>query len=387
MTLEHDNINNFYLSPLRKDYMKLTRVIPMHTRFFIVGISILMLPACGKPPEPQIEVSRPVKMMTVGSAGASAKLEYPGVVDSIQQVDLGFEVAGQIIELPITSGQDVMKGDLLARLDPRDYKAARDSAASHLHAMKAANSRAKRIFDQNAGSQAEVDDALRNFRVAEEELRTAQKALDDTYLRAPFSGEIAEIPADNFDNVEAKEKILLLHDLSLLEIDVAVPERDIALSRPGRSVEQLTRILRPEVEVSTVPGQRFPAKFRKYDSAADPVTRTYPATFTFANPAHLTILPGMTGRIILHVKAEDLPKKVKSGFMIPVDATAIDEQSNAYIWRVDPATMQVSRTRVELGEMSGANVEIRNGIKQGDRIAISGVHHLREGMKVHLLSK
>ena len=180
MTLEHDNINNFYLSPLRKDYMKLTRVIPMHTRFFIVVISTLMLPACGKPPEPQIEVSRPVKMMTVGSAGASAKLEYPGVVDSIQQVELGFEVAGQIIELPITSGQDVMKGDLLARLDPRDYKAARDSAASHLHAMKAANSRAKKIFDQNAGSQAEVDEALRNFRVAEEELKTAQKALDDT---------------------------------------------------------------------------------------------------------------------------------------------------------------------------------------------------------------
>ena len=173
MTLENNKINNFYLSPLRKDYMKLTRVIPMHTRFFIVGISILMLPACGKPPEPQIEVSRPVKMMTVGSAGASAKLEYPGVVDSIQQVDLGFEVAGQIIELPITSGQNVMKGDLLARLEPRDYKAARDSAASHLHAMRAANSRAKRIFDQNAGSQAEVDDALRNFRVAEQVVYSA----------------------------------------------------------------------------------------------------------------------------------------------------------------------------------------------------------------------
>ena len=73
--------------------------------------------------------------------------------------------------------------------------------------------------------------------------------------------------------------------------------------------------------------------------------------------------------------------------MIPVDATAIDEQSSAYIWRVDPETMRVSRTRVALGEMSGANVQIRNGIKQGDRIAISGVHHLREGMKVHLLSK
>jgi len=165
--------------------MKLTRVSFMHIRFFIVVISILMLPACGKPPEPETkEDSRPVKLMTLDSTSSSFTMEYPGVIDSLQSVDLGFEVDGQIIELPIISGQEVMKGDLLARLDPRDYKAERDSAKSHLHAMRAADSRARRIFDQNAGSQAEVDDALRNFQVAEEELRTAQKALDDTYLRA-----------------------------------------------------------------------------------------------------------------------------------------------------------------------------------------------------------
>lgn len=360
----------------------------MHIRFFIVVISILMLPACGKPPEPETkEGSRPVKLMTLGSAGGSVRLEYPGVVDSLQSVDLGFEVAGQIIDLPIISGQNVMKGDLLARLDPRDYKAARDSAASHLHAMSAANSRAKKIFDQNAGSQAEVDQALRNFQVAKEELKTAQKALDDTYLKAPFSGEIAEIPADNFQNVQAKEKILKLQDLSSLEIDVAVPERDIALSPPGLSVEELTQILRPEIEISTVPDQRFPAKYKKIDSAADPVTRTYPVTFSFANPADITILPGMTAKVIVHVKAEYMTKIVEFGFMIPVDATAIDEQFNAYVWRVAPDTMQVSRVRVELGAMSGAKVQILNGLKQGDRIATSGVHHLREGMKIRPLSK
>jgi RND family efflux transporter MFP subunit len=368
--------------------MKLMRINFMHISFFIVAISILMLPACGKPPEPQIkEVSRPVKMMTLGSASGSVKLEYPGVIDSPRHVDLGFEVAGQIIELPIISSQEVVAGDLLARLDPRDYKAKRDAAASHLHAMSAAYSRAKRIFDQKAGSQAEVDDALRNFQVAKEDLKTAQKALEDTYLKAPFSGQIAEIPADNFQNVQAKEKILKLHNISSLEIDVTVPERDIALSPPGLSVEELTQRLRPEVEVSSVPDQRFPARYKKIDSTADPVSRTYPATFSFANPKAIMILPGMTAKVILHVKSEEMKKTAKSGFMIPVDATAVDEQSNTYIWSVDPKTMQVSRIRVELGAMSGAKVQILKGLKQGDRIAISGVHQLREGMKVRPLSK
>jgi RND family efflux transporter MFP subunit len=388
MTLENNNANNVYLSLLRNDYMKLTRVSLMHIRFFIVVISILMLPACGKPPEPETkEDSRPVKLMTLGSAGDSVTLEYPGVIDSLQSVDLGFEVAGQIIDLPIISGQEVMKGDLLARLDPRDYKAARDSAESKRRSYRADYGRAKRIFDLGAGSQANVDQTLRDIEVAIEELKTAQKALDDTYLRAPFSGEIAEIPPDNFQNVEAKEKILKLQDLSSLEIDVAVPEQDIALSPPGLSLEERTQFMRPEIEVSVVPGQRFPAKYKKIDSTADPVTRTYPATFSFANPADIIILPGMTAKVIVHIKAEKLTSTGKPGFMIPVDATAVDEQSNAYVWRVDPDTMQVSRMRVELGAMSGEKIRILNGLEQGDRIAISGVHHLREGMKVRPLSK
>ena len=368
--------------------MKIMRLSLLHISFYIIAISFLMLPACGKPPEPELKENvRPVKMMTLGSPEDIVTLEYPGVIDSPKHVDLGFEVAGQIIELPIVSSQEVMKGDLLARLDPRDYKAARDAATSHLRAMSAANNRAKRIFEQNAGSQAEVDDALRNFQVAKEDLKTAQKALEDTYLKAPFSGQIAEIPADNFQNVQAKEKILLLHNISSLEIDVTVPERDIAIIPPGLSVEELTQMSQPEVEVSTVPDQRFPARFKKIDSTADPVSRTYPATFSFANPTDLMILPGMTAKVTLHVKSEEKIKQMKSGFMIPVVATAVDEQSNAYIWRVDPKTMQVSRIKVKLGEMSGAKVRILNGLKQGDRIAISGVHHLREGMKVHPLSK
>jgi len=368
--------------------MKLTRANLTHIRFFIVVlISILMLLACGKPPEEIKAGTRPVKLMTLGGAGDSIKLEYPGVIDSLRSVELGFEVAGKIIELPITGGQEVMEGDLLARLDPLDYRAARDSAEARRRAMNAAYNRAKRIFDQNAGSQAEVDGALRDIQVAEEELKSAQKALDDTYLKAPFSGQIAEVPVDNFQNVQAKEKILLLQDLSSLEIDVAAPERDVALSSPDLSIEERTQIFRPEIEVSMVPGRRFPAKYKKIDTVADPITRTYKATFSFATPKDVTILPGMTAKVILHVPSEEMTNAGVSGFMIPAAATAVDEQSNVYVWRVDPDTMQVSRLWVTLGAMAGANVRVLSGLEPGDRIAISGVHHLREGMKVRPLNK
>jgi RND family efflux transporter MFP subunit len=368
--------------------MKASQFSLIPNRFLIVIVPILMLQACGEAPEPEVkDITRPVKMMTLGGGGGGATLEYPGAVSAARSVELGFEVPGKIIELPITSGQKVTEGELLARLDPADYQAARDAAESNRRALSAAYSRAKKIFEQGAGSQAEVDKTLRDIQVAKEDLKKAQKALDDTTLKASFSGEIARKIADNFQNVQAKEPILLLQDISSLEMDVTVPEQDFALATPGITHEERTKLARPEIVVSSIPDKRFPARFKSVSTAADPVTRTYAVTFAFANPPDITILPGMTAKVILHLKAEKMAEVGTSGFMVPVSAVAADEQGNSYAWRIDPGTMQVSRVPVELGTMSGTEVRVLSGLAGGDRIAISGVHHLREGMQVRPLGE
>jgi len=362
------------------------RSIPI--RFLTVVISAFMLQACGEAPEPEVEeVVRPIKMMTLGGDGGSATREYPGKVSAVRSVELGFEVPGKIIELPITDGQKVKEGDLLAQLDPADYQAARDAADSNRRALSAAYSRAKRIFDQGAGSQAEVDKTLRDIQVAKEKLKKAQKALDDTTLKAPFSGEIAIKIADNFQNVQAKEPVLLLQDISSLEMDVTVPERDFVLAIPGLTNEERTERAKPEILVSSFPDRRFPARFKSLSTTADPVTRTYKGTLAFDNPADLTVLPGMTAKVILHLQGEKLATARMSGFQVPVSAVAADEQGNAYAWRIDPDSMRVSRVLLELGPMSGDEVRVLSGLSGGDRIAISGVHHLREGMQVRPLGE
>ena len=368
--------------------MNKSKSIYMPGRLLILVAATLMLQACGEAPEPEVkEVVRPIKMMTLGGGVGSATLEYPGKISATRSVELGFEVAGKIIELPITEGQEVGEGDVLAKLDPADYEAARDAAESNRRAMSAAYSRAKKIFDQGAGSQSEVDNTLRDIRVAEEDLKTAQKALDDTILKAPFSGEIATKIADNFQNVQAKEPILLLQDISGLEMDVNVPEQDFALATPGITHEERTALAKPEIVVSTFPDRRFPARFKSVSTTADPVTRTYAVTFAFDNPADLNVLPGMTAKVDLHVREEKMAEVGVSGFMVPVSAVAADEQGNAYAWRIDPDSMRVSRVAVELGPMTGDEVRVLSGLNGGDMIATAGVHHLREGMQVRPLEK
>lgn len=357
-------------------------------RLFVVMLSTFVLVACGEAPQQEVkEIVRPVKLMTLDAGGAGTTLGYPGEVSAARSVELGFEVPGKIVKLPISDGLAVKKGDLLGRLDDADYAAARDAAAANRKAAESAYERSKRIFDQGAGSQADVDSTLRGIDVAKQDLKKAQKALSDTMLKAPFSGKVARKIADNFQNVQAKQAILLLQDISSLELNVNVPEQDFVRMKTGLTLEQRTQRVKPEIELSTVPGRSFSARIKSFKTDADPVTRTYQATFAFDNPADVNVLPGMTARVILHLPGDMLKEAGADGILIPAAAAIVDTDGTTYVWRYDPASSQVSRATVTLGDMSGASILVRSGLQGGDRIAVSGAAHLQEGMKVRPLGE
>jgi len=349
----------------------------------------MLLAGCGKAPEPVEEPPvRPVKLLTIDGRQASVTLEYPGEIKAARSVNLGFEVAGKIIELPIEDGLAMQEGDLLGRLDPSDYAAARDAAQANLRAMRSAYVRARNIFDEGAGSQAEVDSTLRDLKVAEQDFKKAQKALDDTELRAPYTGVVGQRIADNYQNVQAKEAVLIFQDTSSLEMDVAVPERDFIRMKRGLTLEERTEIAHPEVAISSIPGRRFPARIKSFTATADPVTRTYTATFQFDRPEDVNILPGMTARVILTPGTESIEKYMPTGaVMVPLTAIASDETGNPYVWRVDPDSMQVSHVPVTLGEISNTDITVTSGLQQGDRIATTGVARLYEGAQVRPLQR
>ena len=350
---------------------------------------ILLQSSCDKAPEPEAAPPvRPVKMMTIGAHDGRLSLEFPGKVTATRDVELAFEVQGKIIDLPIEDGREASQGDLLARLDPKDYEAARDAAVAHRKAMRSAYVRAKKIFTQGAGSQAEVDKTERDIMVAEQELVKAQKALDDTVLKAPYSGVVASKLAEDFQNVRAKEPILIFQDTTTLEIDVNVPERDFVHMQPGLSLEQRTAKVKPKIAVSSIPGELFPARLKSFTTTADPVTRTYKVTFIFENPPTFNILPGMTARVILLRPENEINgMQSKVEILIPSVAVVADANGNAYVWRIDADTMEASRTPVIPGDMSGSDIHINSGLDIGERIAISGAAHLQEGMKVRPLDK
>lgn len=352
------------------------------TRWF--GALLLSgLLGCAEPPaEAPAQVVRPVRIHTFTGSGGDLVLSYSGTVSARLRSEMGFEVPGRISELLVVAGDEVDEGEVLARIDDTDYRATLASARAEFNRAQTEYERYRVAYEGDAVTQQEVDLRLRDAEVARASLEIAEKGLADTELRAIFAGRVARIIASDFANVQAKEPVLVLQDDASLEIEVDVPERDWVRARPEVDLAEGLPLARPVVELPALPGRTFPARFAEADSAADPVTRTYAVSFAFDRPDDVRLQPGMTGRLVLSLP-EELQARAgeDTSARIPAVAVAADASGAPYVWRIGE-DMRVSRQAVSIGEITGEEVVLLDGLQPGDRIATSGVHQLREGMTV-----
>jgi len=363
---------------------------------YLAVLLVLLVTSCGKKEEQKVtrEVIRPVKIMTVMSSEEAFKRKFPGRVRASKRVDLAFQVGGPLIELPIDEGQNVKKGQLLARIDPRDFQTNLRNAEGGLGKAQAALQLAQKEYervvrirkkDPGAVSQAMVDRRAEAVNKAQADIKSLKAAVDAakdqlsyTYLRAPFSGVISRRYVDNYQEVRAKQPIMSLDDISSLEILVDVPEIVMASVRKGGSAGAVA-------EFAAAPGRQFPLTIKEYTTRADPRTQTYQVTFQMPRPKGINILPGMTATVLGSPPVE---KKGGDRFVVPALAVFADEAGVSHVWVVDKETMKVQKRKVKTGELTGTDsIQILEGLESGERIAVTGVAQLREGMQVRDLGE
>jgi len=356
----------------------------------MIAICGMFLLSCGKEEKqaPAKPVVRPVKLMSLSSAGAMEKFTFPGMVRASQRVDLAFQVSGTLVELPIREGQNVKKGDLIARIDPQDFKTNLRKAEGQLAKAKAALDRARSDYeriiriqkeDPGAASQSMVDRrraAVDAAKAEVESLKAAVKGARDklsyTYLRAPFSGIIARRYVDNFQEVRAKQPIVSLQDIFHIEILIDLPEMLMAKIKKGTSLSF--------AEFASAPGKKYELSKKEIATQADPKTQTYRVVLLMKAPEGVRILPGMTANVTLYTL---LGKGTGEQFVIPAVAVFADDAGNSNVWVVDEKTMTVHKQKVTTGELTGTDsIRILSGLRSGQKIAVTGVDQLREGMKV-----
>jgi len=326
------------------------------------------LGGCSKPPV-EVEIIRPVRAVRVVATERQSPW-YPGRARATQHVNIAFEVPGRLIERHVNVGDRVEAGDVMARLDPRDFQNDLDAADAQLDQAKAYLDRIEQAARSGAVSQQEVTDARAARDVAVATVNIKKKALDDTNIVAPFAGTIAATYVENFQNIRAKEDVVRLLDASRIEMIVHLPEQ--VMTRLGYVTDLQCRF-------DAYPGQTITAEVKEIGTEASEATRTYPITLIMDQPDDFHVLPGMTGE----AAASGAAPGEGVGIEVPTSAV-FQEDDRSFVWVIDEARSTVSRRPVTAGMLTAGGMRV-DGVEPGQLVATAGVHYLSEGQEVTVL--
>ena len=397
--------------------------------------------ALGGPSLAQDTHPRPAKVAEVTASSSIISRSYPASVLPSREIELSFKVSGQVIDLPVRAASDIAQGDVVAQIDTRDFEnqiaqlqSQKDQATAQLAALRAgardeeiaaleaavesaqaqvdqtreALDRAEQLLERGVGTQAQLEGAQAEFRVAQANLRAQQEqlrigqvggrpedlaaseaalrgieaqikiardSLADATLVAPFDGIIARRDIENFSNVQAGQSIVLLQGLDVVHLAFDIPSPDVTeLTRNGP--EQITNKARFEA----LPGQEFDAEIVEFSVQADSATQTYRGRVAVKVPEGAVILPGMVANVIASTQGS------AAQVQAPLSAIAAAPDGAPFVWLVD-ASGKVAQRAVSLGEASGRQVVVTDGLEVGDVIVSAGVSEIIDGMTIRPITQ
>ncbi len=318
------------------------------------------------------------------------------------------KITSRLVSLSVEEGDRVKKGQVIARLEGEDVKAARDQAAANLNVARSNLERAraeladsKLLFERDKElsgkgyiARAEFDDAearykkaVAGFAAAESSikasaaaLRNADVQMEYTLIRAPFDAVVLTKDADVGDIVtplgaaaNAKASVVTIADMSSLQVEVDVSESNIESVRKGQPCE---------IELDALPETRFPGVVHMIVPTADRSKATVLVKVKF-DYLDSRILPEMSARVAF-LRRETTPEERKPRTAVS-RAAIITRNGKTTVFLIKDN--KVIETQVKLGEEIGDMREVVEGLKAGDKVAVRPLDKLRNGVKIKVAEK
>ncbi|MCC2523649.1 efflux RND transporter periplasmic adaptor subunit [Vibrio coralliilyticus] len=324
-----------------------------------------------------------VKIMEIGSGVQGDNLYFPAVANAAERSHLSFRVAGEISELNIKEGDQVKKGDVLAKLDPTDYKLDVDNASAKYSVVDSQYKRSKPLVDKGLLAKSQFDEIAANRQIAFAELKLAQLRLSFTKLLAPVDGIISRVNVDQFENIQVGQQIVNIHSLENVEVLIQLPDR-LYVNQPDQ--ETLSRI---EALVKVPSGNEYSASIKEFTTEPDPATGTFTVTLSLPMPEEEYILDGMAVEVTS--EGDDVGLNLNTGVLVPIEAVfnadgdKID-RLNKYVWVLNDDNT-VSKQAVTIGKVTKQDLQILDGLESKQQVVVAGISRLREGMKVEVVKQ
>ena len=320
-------------------------------------------------------VVRPVPTVLVTRSSGESYRSFPGSVRATSRVELAFSIDGLLTRLNAIEGKTVTKGSVVAQLDQRDARNSYQAAEARFNIAKKDLDRSQILLDRKVVPQAEFDANKTSYDIAAAEMRIRKKGIDDTVLRAPFDGIVSKRYVENYQHIKAKDGILSLKDISLIDVVIQVPERLIANGGGNRFSEV-------KVLFDALPDKYYPAAIREFSIESDPVTRTYEVVVSLDPPGDLQILPGMTATVLSSTKAGKSAGGLNGDIVIPLAAVVSTIEPTSHVWVIPATGGKPVKTAVQVGPLRADGIQILSGLEPGEHIAVAGVHSLTDNMLV-----
>ena len=203
----------------------------------------------------------------------------------------------------------------------------------------------------------------------------ANLQLEDSTLRAPYDGVIAQRFVEQGQNIRAKDRVVVFQDIDEIDIAVDVPESVMAADLRASDIVQML------ASFNAAPGLQFPVHVKEIAQRADPITQTFTIRVGMRAVPGVNLLPGMTGTVTLTYRRASI---LGGQILVPVAAVMKDSTGVQVAWTMGPDG-NVTRRPVKTGAATGSDIVVLEGLQPGDRIVTAGVSFLRDGMKVRVL--
>ena len=358
-----------------------------------IGAAIFVWPAKTPPAKGPGFGGGPVPVLVSAAKTQDVPVMLPalGTVQAFNTVTIKPMVDGPLIDVDFKEGQMVKKGDVLARIDPRIYKAALDSAQAKKAQDEAnlANARVdlaryeklvenKYASAQQAATQkALVDQLVAQIQQDQAQIETAQTNLSYTTITSPIDGRtgIRQVDAGNIVHASDTTGIVVLTQLQPISVLFTLPQQDLQAVETAMAAGPAAVIAYPQGADESPANVLDRGTLSVLDNQVDPTTGTIKLKATFPNPG-LKLWPGGFVGIRLQVATD------KNATVVPLAAVQQGPNDN-YVYVVN-ANDTVTRRPVTLGHENAQVAVITNGLSPGDRVVTDGASRLSDGKRIEI---
>ena len=332
----------------------------------IMGICGLFAGCKGKKEQPKEKLK--VTIEEVRFSNLSGQKEYVGKVEEASSTAVSFTGTGAIKRIYITEGQHVTKGQLIAELDKTQAQNLLATAQAQLRQANDAYARMKQLHDSNSLPEIKWVEIQSQVDQATSQMELAKKNLADCELKAPVNGIIGTKHMNSGETALPSEPVCNILDISTIKICINIPEKEIAGITPNTP---------SEIEVEAI-NEHFNGGHIEKGIQADMMTHTYDIRIHVANKGE-KLLPGMVCKVTLYTGNEG-HEKGNQVITVPIRSIQRSADNRLFVWLMQDG--KAHRQYVMTGETVGNRIEIVSGLKENDRLIISGYQKVSEGTEV-----